>query len=321
MNKIFIIASAFLLLVMAACERNEDIETTQVKLGSPIQFDFSLPMGEDLTRATLATDKIIFVTPDEGRNTWYAYSYNNTTHLWQAVKVYTYNSTSDKWEVNTSTNGITWTASTMLLYAVVRNDSHPTDEEEENGDSPLSTPITINYDQSTLAKLDACNVYGMVDRVSYTTGRVNMHLKHVMGKILLKVSNCPTPSAWSCETTKEGVSISRGIVARYYTEGKLHIGEDRIYFTDLANSVNIKLCRQNDNATNQTTEFVAYLLPSDEPIVAAFTLTNGEVTNTVTTKTDGGVTLLEGYTTTINCTLILSKPSTSRKKIKKKNEH
>ena len=266
-----------------------------------MQLDFTVPDEGSITRtATLQTDKTVFVTVDEGQSTWYAYRYNSTTHLWEATKKYSYDSTTEKWTMTTNTKGITWTSNTMLIYAVVRNDNHPTAAEETAGESPITQPVEIMADQSSIGNLNAGAMYGMAERVEYTTGRIHLRLRYIVSKILVKVSNCNNPSNWTCTTNKEGIVLGRNVACKYYTKGNIKIGDDKVTFTNQTNSVNISLYRQNENASAKTVEFVAYLIPSVGPNYASFLLSNGTVTNQAEVATDGGVTMLGGYITTVN---------------------
>lgn len=289
--------------IIMACNKNEDQIEAVAELGTPLILDFTMPEeSNNITRSHLDNNKTVFVTPDEGQKTWYAYRYESSTGLWKAQKVYTYNNDTEKWVASTSKNGITWTASTMLLYAIVRNDDHPTPDEEAAGESPLSQPISISAEQNVKANLDASDLYGSGNRFTYSTGRVSMHLQHIVGQMRVIVKNCPNPASWTCVTDQEGVSLGPyGPVARYYTQGKIRLADGEIDFMEPETSINLKLYREYASGTEA--RFVVYMLPLGEPQNAAFTLTNGTTTYTYRIGTYGGVTLEGGCTTLVNITL------------------
>ena len=131
LSKIQIVSLLAALTLFLACSSDDDSGTAIDSFpayGKPMQIGISME-GENggITRASsLATNKTVFITPDEGRSKWYAYNYDSETQLWKATKEFSSTDGGTTWTNTTTTQGMIWTAETMLIYAIVRNDNLPT---------------------------------------------------------------------------------------------------------------------------------------------------------------------------------------------------
>ncbi len=268
-------------MAFLGCDKADDIQEMR-PTARPVMFDFSLE-GENSERGSLtrtdylSSSKKVYVSIDEGA-TYYEYGYNSTSGLWEAERKY--NSETSAWE---STDGITWSSSSMLFYAIVRND-----------DTPMTQGATISLmgEQTTLANLNASDFYGVVTQVSYTTGKVSLTLKHQVARLKISVTNCASPAGMTCTSN-----------ATLTTSGTITTGSDKISVTSLGTEQTIKFYLQEYDTSAKTAVFVANILPRGG-LTGSFTLTTSAGNQyTVTIATSGGITLDPGRTTIMNVKL------------------
>lgn len=192
----------------------------------PIQFNFSFAdEGSGITRGvtSLATNKTVYV-------------YDGTTYY-----PYVYNFDRGRWECNSDTP-LTWSGTSMKLWAFVRND---------NASMATSTETAIASNQAQ-AGFEGSDFLACVGTYDYTTGTVNMTLEHKIAKLVVKVTNCYDASQMTCAT-----------VSAISTQGQITIGQNDITVAPKTGSSThaITLFRSDYNATEKTAEFTAYLLP------------------------------------------------------------
>lgn len=192
-------------------------------VGEPVNIDFVFGDGKGGTRAVLETSKVVYVTIDKVN--YYKYTYDDVD---------------SRWECNEGSK-LTWTGNTMKIYAIARSE----------GESVNSTSIYANQRDNGLESSDFLACCGTF---TYTSGTLKMTLEHKVAKLLVRVSNCVDASKMTCETISTSVSL----------DGSISLDESDISITPLSTSTNsIKLYRSGYNTSDNTVEFVAYMLPQE----------------------------------------------------------
>ena len=292
-----------------ACSSEDDALGGKDKFegfGKPMQITVTMDNEDGITRSSyLSISKTVFITPDIGRSKWYAYNYDNTTGLWKATKEFTSTDGGVTWSNTTTTQGLIWTSETMLIYAVVRNDNLPTAANK----GPLSDVMSIAVDQTDESKYNAQAILGTMDRVSYNTGKITLHLQHILGRVVVNVNNCSANQAWTCTSWGKGQHGSNmGINvtdswAYYYSQGYLRIGDDQFTFDPVTTSLaNFQCWRYYAQGTN--TKFCCWMVPPYGVCICfCFKLNYGNSTHYTKNTSYGGISLVSGKTSTINATL------------------
>lgn len=226
----------------------------------PIQFNFSFAdEGSGITRGvtSLATNKTVYV-------------YDGTTYY-----PYVYNFDRGRWECNSDTP-LTWSGTSMKLWAFVRND---------NASMATSTETAIASNQAQ-AGFESSDFLACVGTYDYTTGTVDMTLEHKVAKLVINVTNCYDASKMTCTT-----------VSALPTQGQISQGENDITITPKtgSNTSAITLFRTDYDATEKTAEFTAYLLPQNN-FTTKYHITCGSINYDTSDLT---VDLVGGQTSTI----------------------
>lgn len=303
-------------MLLSSCNSDDEIPVGSngfVGYGKPMQINVSLQDGEGITRSSyLGTSKTVFITPDIGRGKWYAYNYDSTTGLWKATKEFTSTDGGATWSNTTSTQGMIWTAETMLIYAVVRNDNLPT----ASNAGPLTDAMSLDADQTTSEKFNKQAILGTFERVTYTTGKIKLTLQHILGRVVCNVDNCPSSQNWTCTSWGAGQhstnpSYSNGEMGKnvndtygyYFRQGYLSIGDDQFNFQPVRGTLTNFQCWRF-YAQGNNTKFCCWMIPITTMGVSfCFKLEYGNKTYYTKNNAYGGVSLLPGKTTTQNVTL------------------
>ncbi len=267
------------LLSLCACSSDDDSEGLEV-IGKPMTFDISFAgdIGEGRTRAAtaLSTDRKVYISTDAGK-TFYEYGYNTSSGLWEAEKKY--NPVTEAWE---TTDGIIWTSSSMIIYALAFVDNR----KMVNG----STTVEINADQTTEAALNQSDFYGVVTPVTYTTGKVSLTLQHQVGRLQVEVTNCKSPSTMTCQ-----------LATARYTVGTVTVGNERIEVTSQNTAGTIMFYRKATTSTTAT--FVANIFELGN-LAGNVTIVDDGNTYNAAIQTRGGLAVDPGYITQINVRLL-----------------
>lgn len=258
------------LIVMIVClwSCSDDSDEHDACLGKPLEFNAIIQDERSDTRSSaLPTSDEIFITADEGNN-WCKYTYDSDTQTWKPA---------------TGQTPIVWTEPTMTIFAIVRHDGGST-----------GAAVTINADQSTSANYYASDFLGARETYSYTSGKIDLVLKHRVSKLTVIARNSPA-SDLACTTT-----------LALPTSGTFTLGYSDVDFSSNAETTStIKLFQEGYDTSNKIAYFSAYLFPQ-VGLKTGFVFTSGGKSITITVEynlNDFGVALDNGCITRYDITL------------------
>ena len=261
-----------MIMLIGICGCSQDMESDDFFVkGKILELDVSVQGEQGGTRAEstspLSTSETLYVTADDGAH-WCKYTYDG----------------SGLWKPASGETPISWTTTSMTLFAFVRHDGGTT-----------GTSLTIKSDQSNKTNFDASDFLGSRETYSYSSGKVKLVLSHRVAKLTVIARNSPGTDL-TCTTTEA-----------LPTSGVYELGYSNVDISSSADSPTstIQLYQENYDAVNKIAYFSAYVFPK-VGLKTNLTFTSGG--KTATTKVsynlpDFGVALDEGCITRYDVTL------------------
>ena len=257
-NYFYIIQIAIALLTLAC---SEEEKTDSQIVGSPIEMDFRFGDQGAETRGNTVLDwvgRTVYVTSDGV--TYYTYVYDSNSSRW----------------VVQGENKLTWTDAEMQLYAFVRYDDEPFDQNHKT--IGISSAQSSGYESSDFL---ACG-----GTYTLSSGVVTMVLKHKVAKLVVNISGCLDASQMSCSTT-----------SALPTQADVNFTAGNVTLSNVTSTTGqINMFRSEYSVTNKTATFVSYVLPQSS-FDGKFDVGCGNLKFKVTASS---IQLNEGQTSVVN---------------------